>query len=175
MDLPDIRRVWIKGYAQKEGSDYDETYAPVFKMTTFRLPLELSAQYGWNVDHMDVVTRFPNPKINCDNIHMETPPRIEWLERQIPDGSMLVLQKALYRLQQAPRLWYEDINGYLQSIGFHQSAEDPNLYLQPKVLLILYVDDLLIAYDGTDGKGHEIKRLLQENARCAIWEQPRGF
>jgi len=40
-------------------------------------------------------------------------------------------------------------------------AEDPNLYLQPGVLLILYVDDLLIVYDGTKGKGHEIKRLLQ--------------
>jgi hypothetical protein len=110
---------------------------------------------------MDVVTAFLNPKIDRDNIHMETPPGIEWLEPCIPDGSVLVLRKALYGLKQAPRLWYEDINGYLQSIGFQQSEEDPNLYLQPGILLILYVDDLLIAYDGTDGKGYEIKRLLQ--------------
>jgi len=77
------------------------------------------------------------------------------------DGSMLLLRKALYRLKQAPRLWFEDINGYLLSLGFRQSAEDPNLYLQPGVLLILYVDDLLIAHDGREGKGREIKRLLQ--------------
>jgi hypothetical protein len=79
----------------------------------------------------------------------------------MPDGSELGLRKALYGLKQASWLWYEDINGYLQSRGFQQSAEDPNLHLQPGILLILYVDDLLIAYDGTDGKGHEIKYLLQ--------------
>ena len=151
----------IKGYAQKEGIDYDETYAPVSKMTTVRLLLALSAQHGWNVDHMDVVTAFLNPKIDRNNIHMATPPGIEWLEPCMPDGRVLLLRKALYGLKQAPRLWFEDINGYLQSLGFRQSAEDPNLYLQPGVLLILYVDDLLIAYDGRKGKGREIKRLLQ--------------
>jgi len=66
-------------------------------------------------------------------------------------GSTLILRKALYGLKQAPRLWYEDIDGYLQSIGFRQSAEDPNLYLQQGVLLVLYVDDLLIAHNGAEG------------------------
>jgi hypothetical protein len=89
---------------------------------------------------MDVVTAFLNPKIDRDNIHMETPHGIERLEPYIPDGSILLLRKALYGLKQAPRLWYEGINGYVQSIGFQQSAEDPNLYLQRGVLLILYVD-----------------------------------
>ena len=151
----------IKGYAQKEGIDYDETYAPVSKMTTVQLLLALSVQYGWNMDHMDVVTAFLNPKIDRDNIHMATPPGIEWLEPYTPDGSMLLLRKVLYGLNQTPRLWFEDINSYLLSIGFQQSAEDANLYLQSRVLLILYVDDLLIVYDGTKGKGQEIKRLLQ--------------
>jgi len=154
-------RLVIKGYIQKEGIDYEEAYTPVSKLTTVRLLLALSVQHGWNVDHMDVVTTFLNPKIDRDNIHMATPIGIEWLEPYIPDGSMLLLGKALYGLKQAPRLWFEDINGYLQSLGFWLSAEDPNLCLQPGVLLILYVDDLLIAYDGTKGKGREIKRLLQ--------------
>ena len=57
-------RLVIKGYEQKEGIDYDETYAPVSKMATFRLLLALSAQHGWNVNHMDVVTAFLNPKID---------------------------------------------------------------------------------------------------------------
>jgi len=54
----------IKGYAQKEGIDYDETYAPVSKLTTVRLLLAFSAQHGWKVDHMDIVTAFLNPKID---------------------------------------------------------------------------------------------------------------
>ena len=47
-------------------------------------------------------------------------------------------------------------------MGFRQSAEDPNLYLQPGVLLVLYVDDLLITYNGTEAWGHQINQLLQK-------------
>jgi len=59
---------------------------------------------------MDVVTAFLNPKIDRDNIHMETRLGIAWLEPYMPDGSILVLQKALYGLKQVPRLCFEDIN-----------------------------------------------------------------
>jgi len=123
-------RLVIKGYEQKEGIDYDETYAPVSKMATFRLILALAAQYGWDVDHMDVVTALLNPKIDRDNIYMEMPLGIDWLvsdgsasdgstsNGSALDGNILILRKALYGLKQAPRLWYEDIDGYMQSIGF---------------------------------------------------------
>jgi len=79
---------------------------------------------------------------------------IDWLasSRSMPHGSALILRKALYRLVQAPRLWYEDIDGYLQSIKFQQLAEDPNLYLQQGVLLVLYVDNLLTAHNGAEGR-----------------------
>jgi len=158
-------------------------------MATFRLLLALAAQYGWDVDHMDVVTAFLNLKIDRDNIYMEMPLGIDWLAPtgsastgsasngsaltgsastgststgSSLNGSTLILRKALYGLKQAPRLWYEDIDGYLQSIGFRQSAEDPNLYLQPGILLVLYVDDLLIAHNGIEGRGRQIKELLQK-------------
>jgi len=170
-------RLVIKGYEQKEGIDYDETYVPVSKIVTFRLVLVLSAQYSWDVDHMDIATAFLNPKIDRDNIYMEMPLGIDWLVSTgsatltgsvastgsaTSIGSALIVRKALYGLKQTPRLWYEDIDGYLQSIGFRQSAEDPNLYLQPGVLLVLYVDDLLIAHNGIEGQGHQIKQLLQK-------------
>jgi len=157
-------RLVIKGYEQKEGIDYDENYVPVSKMVTFRLILVLAAQYGWDVDHMDVVTAFLNPRIDRDNIYMEMPLGIDWRASSgsVPSGSVLILGKALYGLKQEPRLWCEDIDGYLQSIGFRQSAEDPNLYLQQGVLLVLYVDDLLITHNGAEGRGYRIKQLLQK-------------
>ena len=133
-------------------------------MVTFRLILALAAQYGWDVDHMDVVTAFLNPRIDRDNTYVEMPLGIDWLvsSGSVPSGSAFILRKALYGLKQAPRLWYEDIDGYLQSIGFRQSMEDPNLYLQQEVLLVLYVDDLLIRHNGAEGRGHRIKQLLQK-------------
>jgi len=57
-------RLVIKGYKQKEAIDYNETYAAVSKMARFRLILALTAQYSWDVDHMDVVTAFLNPSID---------------------------------------------------------------------------------------------------------------
>jgi len=77
-------------------------------MATFRLILALATQYGWDVDHMDVVMAFLNPKIDRDNIYMEMPLGIDWLESDgsasngnasngsASDGSILILRKALY-------------------------------------------------------------------------------
>jgi len=84
-----------------------------------------------------VVTAFLNPKIDRDDVYME-----------LPEGNEVVrLKKALYGLRQAPRLWYQDINNFLLSIGFRQSIADPNQYIQDDVLLLLYVDDMLIVFN----------------------------
>jgi hypothetical protein len=124
---------------------------------------------------MNVVTAFLNPKIDRDNIQMAMPLGIDWLEADANGSESLILRKALYGLKQAPRLWYEDIDGYLQSLGFQQSAEDPNLYLQPGVLLLLYVDDLLIAHNGIESKGREIKQLLQAKYKMCDLGPARRF
>jgi hypothetical protein len=53
------------------------------------------------------------------------------------------LKKALYGLIQAPRAWYEKIDGYLMSLGFNKSVVDPNLYYNivgdECLILVLYV------------------------------------
>jgi len=54
-------RLVIKGYEQ---TDFGETYAPVGKLTTFRYLISLIGKYGWNMDHLDVVTAFLNPEIH---------------------------------------------------------------------------------------------------------------
>ena len=54
------------------------------------------------------------------------------------------LRKCLYRLKQAPRAWYSDIDTYLSSIRFTRSEEDYNLYISKHVLLLLFVDDILL-------------------------------
>ena len=44
----------IKGYEQRYGIDYDETFAPVAKLTTFRSLMALAATLDWEIDHLDV-------------------------------------------------------------------------------------------------------------------------
>src|SRR5947209_11150336 len=92
---------------------------------------------------MDVQTAFLNPDLSDD----------ECVYMELPDGFVkqmtkyLRLRKSLYGLKQAPRAWYKEIDHYLTSIGFKASAYDPNLYLHNDghTMLVLYVDDLLIA------------------------------
>jgi len=81
------------------------TYAPVGKLTIFRLLICFATHYNWKIDHLDVVTAFFNPDVDDDTLFMELPEG--W-----PDKtriSVIQLRKALYGLKQAPHLWYRRI------------------------------------------------------------------
>ena len=69
--------------------------------------------------------------------------------------------KGAYGLKQAPHLWFKDIDSYLQSIGFKHSSADPNLFAHTtmQVILLLYVDDILIASIITEAL-EAVKSLL---------------
>jgi len=138
-------RLVIKGYEQREGVDYDATYAPVSRLATLRLVLAVATAYGWNIDHIDVITAFLNPPIDRDDIYMELPAGVEKIEPSI-QFPIVRLRKALYGLRQAPRLWYKAIDSLLTSLGFEESTAEPNLYHKPSLLILLYVDDILLAY-----------------------------
>ena len=48
------------GFSQKEGIDYEETFAPVARYTSIRLVLALAAMMKWKIHQMDVKTDFLN-------------------------------------------------------------------------------------------------------------------
>jgi len=140
-------RLVVKGYEQVKGVDFDETYAPVGKLTTLRYLLCFMAYNTWESDHLDVVTAFLNPEID-KVVYAELPEGIDWLsESNSPKTGFLRLNKALYGLKQAPRLWHQSIDGFLLSIGFHKASADHNLYIDTQgVMLLLYVDDIQLLY-----------------------------
>jgi len=145
-------RLVIKGYQQVAGIDFDDTFAPVAKLVSFRLLIAIAAYYGWPLEQMDVITAFLNPPVT-EELYMEPPEGVEWLGSVSAGSSDLALtgkvcrlRKALYGLKQAPRLWYHDIHSFLLSEDMIQSDSDTNLYYSPnsKLLILLYVDDILL-------------------------------
>jgi hypothetical protein len=94
-------RLVIQGFQQIKDKDYDETYAPVSTLTTFRMMMACAARFDWQVDDMDVVTAFLNPEIDKDNVYMVLPKELEWINQRLAETTTVRLKKALYGLKQA--------------------------------------------------------------------------
>eukprot|EP01018_Ginkgo_biloba_P032776 Gb_22530 [translate_table: standard] len=133
-------RLVAKGYAQQEGIDYTETFAPVATMDTIKTMLVLAAQHGWIIYQMDVKSAF----YIDEKIYVEQP---QGFEIAGMENKVYKLKKALYGLKQAPRAWYSRIDTYFQQKGFQKRSSDPNLNIKiigSDILIVsLYVDDLI--------------------------------
>lgn len=132
-------RCTAKGYTQREGVDYHETFAPTPRSETGRIMLVLAHQFGWHRKQGDVPTAFLNPDLDID-LYMELP---QGFER---DGYTIQLRKGLYGLKQAAALWYDDARATLAKHGLHPTTSDICLYTnkQKDTFALMYVDDFQI-------------------------------
>ena len=53
-------RFVARGFSQKEGIDYEETFAPVVRYTSIRTIMALASMMKWSLHQMDVNTTFLN-------------------------------------------------------------------------------------------------------------------
>ena len=67
-------KAWLmtKGYTQKEGEDFFDTYSPIARLTTIRALLFLAASYGLIIHQLDVKTAFLNGELDVE-IYMDQP------------------------------------------------------------------------------------------------------
>jgi hypothetical protein len=137
-------RFVARGFSQKEGVDYEETFSIVARYTSIREVISLASVMGWKIHQMDVKTAFLNGVIK-EEVYIEQPQGFEVHGRE---SHVCRLKKSFYELKQTPRAWYSRIDGYLQSMGFTKSEVDPNLYLlqvgKDPLISVLYVDDMLL-------------------------------
>jgi hypothetical protein len=95
-------RLVAKGFKQRYGIDYGDTFSPVVKHATIRVVLSLVVSQGWSLRQLDVSNAFLHGHLEED-IYMRQPPDYE--DKNFP-GYVCKLDKALYGLKQAPRAWY---------------------------------------------------------------------
>ena len=62
-------RLCAKGFTQREGIDYNETFSPVARHTTFRLIMSLGTVQSFHYEHIDIKVAFLYAELK-ENIHV---------------------------------------------------------------------------------------------------------
>nr|GEY72811.1 hypothetical protein [Tanacetum cinerariifolium] len=139
-------RLVAKGYAQKEGVDFEESFAPVARLEAVRLFIAYAAHKSFTVYQMDVKTSFLYGPLN-EEVYVNQPDG--FVDPYHPD-KVYRLKKALYGLKQAPRAWYDELSNFLVSKGFSKRSIDPTLFItkhRGDILLVqIYVDDIIFGF-----------------------------
>nr|GFA87288.1 retrovirus-related Pol polyprotein from transposon TNT 1-94 [Tanacetum cinerariifolium] len=137
-----------KGYAQKEGVDFEESFAPVARLEAVRLFIAYVAHKSFTVYQMDVKTSFLYGPLK-EEVYVNQP---DGFVDPYHTDKVYRLKKALYGLKQAPRAWYDELSKFLLSKGFSKGFIDQTLFITKHrgdiFLVQIYVDDII--FDSTN-------------------------
>jgi len=146
------------GNEQTYGINYEDTFAPVLDLATMRLILALSVIWGYPARHGDIPAAYTRAAIETQNdIYMYPPHGMSLTSEERSAGGevpVLKLQRSLYGLKQAGRLWNNLLHEELIRLGYSRCMTDLCLYFKrfDKDIAVvgIYVDDLLAA--ATNGE-----------------------
>nr|GEW76272.1 retrovirus-related Pol polyprotein from transposon TNT 1-94 [Tanacetum cinerariifolium] len=136
-------RLVAKGYAQKEGVDFEESFTPVARLEAVRLFIAYAIHKSFTVYQMDVKTTFLYGTLK-EEVYVNQP---DGFVDPYHPNKIYRLNKALYGLKQALRAWYDELSNFLVSKGFSKGSIDQTLFItkhRGDILLVqIYVDDII--------------------------------
>ena len=152
-------RLVARGFDQRYGSDYDETFCPVVRLESLRTLIALSTQRGLELHHVDVHTAFLNGTLQ-EEVYMQQP---TGYKKEGEEHLVCRLRKSIYGLKQSSRCWNTALDSHLKKMGFSQSKSDPCIYVsgggKDTFYIGVYVDDMILA--GKDEtKMEKVKKEL---------------
>ncbi|GJR27529.1 retrovirus-related pol polyprotein from transposon TNT 1-94 [Tanacetum coccineum] len=109
-----VRQTRTKGYAQEEGIDFEESFAPIARLEAVQIFFSYATHKSFLIYHMDVKTAFLNGLLK-EEVYVAQPKG--FVDPDHPK-KFYHLRKALYGLKQAPRAWYDELSNFLMSKGF---------------------------------------------------------
>nr|GEX67860.1 retrovirus-related Pol polyprotein from transposon TNT 1-94 [Tanacetum cinerariifolium] len=130
-----------KEYAQEEGIDFEESFAPVARLEAVRIFIAYVAHKSFLIYQMDVKMAFLNGPLK-EEVYVAQPDG--FVDRDHPE-KVYRLRKALYGLKQALKAWYDELSKLLTSKGFTKVIIDLTLFT------IRYGEDILLVQIYVDG------------------------
>ncbi|GJR39688.1 ribonuclease H-like domain-containing protein [Tanacetum coccineum] len=112
-------RLVAKGYAQEEGIDFEESFAPVARLEAVRIFVAYVAHKSFPIYQMDMKKTFLNGLLK-EEVYVAQPDG--FVDPDHPE-KVYRLRKALYGLKQAPRASYDELSNFLMSKGFTKGLQ----------------------------------------------------
>lgn len=133
-------RFVVRGFTQKEGIDFKETFAPTARFTSLMIMISIAVKFGWHLRGFDIVAAYPHSPIDED-IYVR-PAEGYPLSNST---KVLHLRRALYGTKQAVRCWWKHFSTVLSGMGCKFCINDQSFYVLKykgdTALLWIHVDD----------------------------------
>ena len=105
-------RLVAKGFEQVQGIDYEDTFAPVARLESWRYLVALAANLDWEIHQIDFHQAYLNGSLD-EEVYMEQPEGFV-----VAEGKVCRLRKAIYGLKQAGHQWFLTLKACLEDLGF---------------------------------------------------------
>ena len=135
-------RFCVRGDLQTDVDVFD-TYAPVASWKSIRMLTILALQNNWNIKQIDFSNAFVQAPMERD-VYISLPQLFTDFNGIPASELCMKLNKSLYGLREAPKLWHDHLAKALLRAGFKQSANDPGVFYGKGMALAVYVDDVLL-------------------------------
>ncbi|GJS74836.1 retrovirus-related pol polyprotein from transposon TNT 1-94 [Tanacetum coccineum] len=123
-------RLVAKGYAQKEGIYFKESFAPIAWLEAVQLFIAFAAHKSFTVYQMDVKATFLYGPLK-EEVYVN---QADGFVHPYHHDKVCHLKKALYGLKQAPRAWYGELSKFLVSKEFSKGSIDPTLKFEMSMM-----------------------------------------
>jgi len=133
--------------------------SPTVQRVGIMVFLQLTANFKWiktwrKGDISSAFLQGQNREVETKGRLFLEPPRGRPLAGVDP-GDLLEVLKSVYGLPDAPRAWWEEVTGYLRSVGFQHGRMDVAFMIyyhdngSVGAMIILHVDDIMVSTDGS--------------------------
>jgi len=140
-------RLVAQGFTQMYGIDFQDTFAPVARLSSIRAVIALAASEDWELHQMDVKSAYLNSLIDTA-VYMRLPPGHD------QKGKVARVKRGIYGLRQSGNLWHKTLTSAFNDLHLTRSAVDHGVFYshddEGTTIVCSSTDDFAIAATPTE-------------------------
>jgi hypothetical protein len=164
-------RLVVKGFQQKPGVDFKETFATVAHLKSLRVLLAICAAKNLKPSQLDVGSAFLNAPLE-EEVYMLFPPGFPGKA-----GQVIRLRRAIFGLRQGPRQWFKTFQPVLLRLGFKPTVLDSCVFVHSsgETYLLIHVDDAITATNDEALRAKVLQVLRSEFESISSTDEAKQF